>query len=111
MVCYETEVCNVFSGNGCFDKSMEDLPNIQKIENNKFDFSVYPNPNNGNFTIDLLQAKEMKPYFVQIFKSNGILISKIDHCNSNQINFNHTGLASGIYYIKLSLKVDVAIKD
>lgn len=92
------------------DKSMEDLPNIQEIENNKFDFSVYPNPNNGNFTIDLLQAKEMKPYSVQIFNSNGILISKIDHCNTNQINFNHTGLTSGIYYIKLSLGVDVAIK-
>ena len=83
---------------------------IQEMSSSKFDFTVYPNPNEGNFTIELLEAEDMKPYSVQIFNSLGMLISKIEHCNVYQITVNRTDLPSGIYYVKLSMGNNIAIK-
>ena len=83
---------------------------IQEMSNDKFDFTVYPNPNDGNFTIELLKADEMKPYSIQIFNSLGSLITQIEHCNTFQINVNRTDLPSGVYYVKLSIGNNNAVK-
>jgi len=83
---------------------------IQEESNDKFDFTVYPNPNDGNFIIELLKADEMKPYSVQIFNSLGSLVTQIEHCNTFQINVNRTDLPSGVYYVKLSIGNNIEIK-
>ena len=92
------------------EENTEELTTIQETYNNKIDFTVFPNPNGGNFTIELLNAEEMKPYSVQVFNSNSALISKIEHCNTNQLNFNHAGLPAGIYYVKLSMGINIVTK-
>ena len=91
-------------------KSSIVLYNFQETNNNQFDFSVYPNPNDGNFTIRLIEVEEMKPYSVQIFNPLGVLISKIEHCNTYQINVNHTNLPLGIYFIKLTMGNKISTK-
>jgi hypothetical protein len=74
---------------------------LQNTFKNTFDFTVCPNPSDGNFTIQLLNAEDIKPFSIQIFNSFGILIAK-ENCNSNQFNFNRSRLPSGIYYVKLT---------
>jgi len=83
---------------------------IQETDNNKFDFTVFPNPNDGNFTLQLLDIEDMKPYLVEFFNSSGVLISKMEHCNTNQLNFNHAGLEQGIYFVKVTIGINSATK-
>ncbi|MCL2290275.1 MAG: T9SS type A sorting domain-containing protein [Bacteroidetes bacterium] len=88
----------------------KDSYNIQEISNDKFDFTIYPNPNDGNFIIQLLTIGEMKPFSFQIFSSSGKLISGIEHCNTFQIHVNYSHLPAGIYFVKLSMGNNITVK-
>ncbi|MCL2434641.1 MAG: T9SS type A sorting domain-containing protein [Lentimicrobiaceae bacterium] len=83
---------------------------VAEVSHHKFDFTVYPNPNIGNFTIEIVHAKEMKPFSIQIFNSSGKLISGIEHCNAHKINVNHSNLLTGVYFVKLSMGNHIATK-
>ncbi|OJV35475.1 MAG: hypothetical protein BGO29_05170 [Bacteroidales bacterium 36-12] len=87
----------------------EELLATQEITSNKFDFILSPNPNDGNFILQLA-TENSEPYSIYIFNSFGILVSKIEHCNGRQIQINHSGLIRGIYYIKLTMGIDSVIK-
>lgn len=60
-------------------------------------FSLYPNPNNGTFTI---QLQDNKPASIQIVNTLGQVIHSAELNNSGVINLPH--ISQGIYTIKVS---------
>jgi hypothetical protein len=81
----------------------------KKSEGNNFDFTISPNPNDGNFTLNV-DSEDMKPYSIHIFNYYGGLVYKMDHCNTKQLQINQSGLPKGFYYVKLSIGADVVTK-
>ncbi len=64
-----------------------------QIANNLF--TVFPNPNEGNFTV---KVNDHKPRFFEIYNSLGQLVYEIEH---KQIYFQlDLNLQSGMYYVK-----------
>ncbi len=74
---------------------------IPEHEPQNFNFEVFPNPTNGNFSI-LIKSTELTPYSCEIINSAGVLIYKIKNINEQKIEINKTGFSSGIYYIRLN---------
>jgi len=79
-----------------------DVPGPNGIkEENKIDFSIYPNPNNGNFNISLNGQSEnnleivIKNILGQIVHENNITKS------TNSIDLNHQHLKKGVYIVDL----------
>ena len=74
---------------------LSDLNRDEKIE-------VYPNPNNGIFTIDLPNAGAVK-YSVEIINLTGQIVysGKLLQGNEHQINLK--GKLKGIYLLKVEL--------
>lgn len=82
---------------------------LTTVSDDHFDFNIYPNPNDGNFTLTV-ETKEIQPFFVEIFDSFGALVSKTEYSGVYQVNINHTGLLSGVYLVKLSMNNHVSTK-
>ncbi|GHT07818.1 hypothetical protein AGMMS49525_17030 [Bacteroidia bacterium] len=80
----------------------------QEVSDQKFNFDVYPNPNDGNFTVSLKVA-DMQPYSVEIFNSSGLLVIRA-HCDAKQLTFNRSDLPRGIYYVKVTIGANTATK-
>ncbi|MFW6225062.1 MAG: T9SS type A sorting domain-containing protein [Bacteroidota bacterium] len=74
---------------------------VPEHESKNFDFKVYPNPNSGNFKIEV-QAKETFPYSLKIINPAGSLVYKIKELNVDKIEVNKSGLPSDVYYIRLN---------
>jgi hypothetical protein len=65
----------------------------------QFKFNMYPNPSNGQFTIQTDEALVNQE--VQIFNTIGELVATVQLNSSNtMINLSH--LNSGVYMVKLS---------
>ena len=96
-------------------KILESYENTNKINlqelspDSLFDFSTYPNPNDGYFTL-MLDAKEVQNFFVEIFNSSGIIVSKKEYHNTHQVNVEHKDLSPGVYFVKLSMGTNVSVK-
>jgi hypothetical protein len=71
------------------------------------DFNVYPNPNNGNFTLKI--TREIHPYTVEIFNNTGGLLGFIN-CDDETININRTDLDAGTYYVKITMNEKMVVK-
>jgi hypothetical protein len=72
---------------------------ISEYASGSDEFSIYPNPNTGSFTITLKDLKNSNQ--IEIFNSIGELVYsnyKIDHSSDKQLNFS---FASGIYFARL----------
>lgn len=65
-----------------------------------FNFAVFPNPNDGNFSIKIPNGITM-PYSLEIINSAGKIMYSIEHINANRVNVNQTGLTSGAYFIRI----------
>jgi len=65
---------------------------------NSLDLKIFPNPNSGNFTLDLEAAAN-----IEIINSLGITIYN-DQLNNGKHNFNISKHPSGLYILKLSSK-------
>lgn len=87
-------------------KSLEEESEISAIP--QIDFTVYPNPSDGNFTVKVLE--EIQPYILEIFSHTGNLIETIRGENQT-ININKTKFSKGIYYIKLTMDVKTAVRN
>jgi hypothetical protein len=68
---------------------------------------VYPNPNNGNFTVEI--TGNTQACTVEIFNVSGRIMGKVD-CNAKSVTINRSDLPSGIYYLKLSSGSESAVK-
>lgn len=68
---------------------------------------VYPNPSNGNFIVNSISAVKKLHVYSQV----GVFIKTIEfEGNSNQVEVNLKGLASGVYLIELQNDADKAWK-
>ena len=86
-------------------KSLELAVEDSEIDN--VDFSVYPNPNDGNFTVKV--TGEVQPYTLEIFNSLGGLLGNVS-CNDEIVNIDRTDLNAGVYYVKITMNEKVAVK-
>ena len=73
-----------------------------------FDCRIYPNPNDGEFTIDVTGNTE--PYTVEFFSTSGTLLDRMEHCSVNQLNINRSSLPDGMYFVKLTMGTDTVTK-
>jgi lysyl endopeptidase len=64
------------------------------------DFEIYPNPNSGDFTIDI-KMEEIVSYSFEIINSLGLSIYRIDNLKEPKISIDKTSLSSGVYYIRI----------
>ncbi len=65
-----------------------------------FSFTVFPNPNDGSFSVKIPNGVTM-PYSLEIINSVGKIMYSVEHLNANQVNVTQTGLTKGIYFIRI----------
>lgn len=65
-----------------------------------FSFTVFPNPNDGSFSVKIPNGITM-PYSLEIINSVGKIMYSIEHLNANQVNVSQTGLTKGTYFIRI----------
>jgi hypothetical protein len=81
------------------DKLDDNSPQIADLEDN---ITVYPNPNNGTFKIDLFKNVNSKEgVIIQIFDSNNRKIYEKNEQSSQTVDINLLNVKSGIYLIKI----------
>lgn len=74
--------------------SINHITNSQQVQ-------VYPNPNNGCFTLELANPSK-KEYSLQISNLEGKIIYRNNFQNRKKVDLNVSGQASGVYILKLS---------
>jgi len=84
------------------ENNIQELPTITDT-----DFTVYPNPNDGNFTIKI--TGKIESYTLEIFNAMGVLIEKMNGYNE-VVLVNRAGLPVGIYYVKMTIAEKVVVK-
>lgn len=72
----------------------------EKFESDKFDFEIFPNPNNGEFTLTV-QAELPIEYSLEIISSVGVIVYRIETINELKIKLNQLKLPKGIYCIRV----------
>lgn len=72
------------------------------------ELNLYPNPNNGNFTIDFV-SKGNYPITISLFDVTGKMVyqQNVQHNNQSLIQISDAVLASGLYNIQISSTNDV----
>jgi uncharacterized repeat protein (TIGR01451 family) len=79
----------------------------------KLDFSVYPNPTDGNIFINLV-LKSTSEIKIELFNSLGQVVKTISNtkylAGKNEINFSITDLIEGIYHLKFSAGDEIVVK-
>lgn len=97
---------SVTLGSGCSTESTTysaiktDVPIIQTED---FTCIVFPNPNNGMFTIRL-ESDQSEVFDLELFTSIGesVIKKSIKHpSGTQQIPFGKTSLANGVYYLQI----------
>jgi len=73
------------------------LTNIQELKNNSFNISIYPNPSNGSFWLEV--EEKIKIREIQIVDLLGRIIFQLQYINQNKIKIDN--IQSGIYFIKV----------
>ena len=74
---------------------------IAETEKNILNFSVYPNPSKGNFTVNFYSAINEKST-IEIVDLNGrILFNKVLEKDVDNLNFSMENLKAGLYFVKV----------
>ncbi len=75
-----------------------------EIEDNEFegfDFEIFPNPSDGNVSINIVSGF-LHAYSVEVINATGKLIYKIENFNEKTIKINNIRFPAGIYFIRLN---------
>lgn len=99
---YQVEVFNSF---GC--SSFSDISVISTVGINEFDNllgTIFPNPNNGNFTVKVNQTGAT----LKLYSSDGKLISS--EKLSKAFIYTYKNLALGTYYLNISIGKNILVK-
>ena len=73
--------------------------------NSQAAFNMYPNPNSGNFTIELAQAASL----IQITDMLGNVIYNERELNSGKTNIDLNNQAAGVYFVKVTAGETTAV--
>ena len=95
---YRIAAYNVYRGNSPLGTLA--VQEVREIPVNKL--SIYPNPNNGIFRVEL--TEEMQNAMLQIFTSQGVSVKKYHFDNKAALSdytFNVSDLPTGVYFIKI----------
>ncbi len=88
----------VISMLGCMDTTeCVEIGGIGFEENVTIDFNVYPNPTQGNISINLSNASNA---LVEIIDSNGKIVTT-KHINNTTNTFDLSDFTNGIYFVKV----------
>jgi len=74
-------------------------------QNNIVNVAIYPNPNNGNFTVEIPKNQMYKQWQIQVFSANGQLVLEKQVFSNNIFQINDK-LPSGLYFMKLSSQMN-----
>lgn len=88
-----------------FLKSLESTSGISVIP--PVDFTVYPNPNEGYFTVKV--SGDVQPFTLEIFNDKGRLIKTIRGENE-VININETKFVKGAYFVRIYMGGKTAVR-
>ncbi|MEL6833889.1 MAG: T9SS type A sorting domain-containing protein [Bacteroidota bacterium] len=94
----------VEDANGCRSSTIVDvLVNVFEVEQPTLDFTLYPNPNTGQFFLRLEQ-EQASDITIQVFDARGRLIQRELHQNTGLVfakQFDLTALPAGVYQLLL----------
>ena len=92
-------------GNACSITDSINVGNSVSIfENNSINFSFFPNPNNGKFSLNIIDKKS-KLRLIQIFDFSGkLILTEFLERNSNSPYLVDLDLDNGIYLLKINNK-------
>lgn len=84
---------------------------IENIKMHDISLSVYPNPNNGLFTIKI-NSESQKRVNIKVFSNIGSLVAQdqIDVNGTIQKDIDLSHLSKGIYYLRLQTSDDVVMR-
>lgn len=86
------------------------LYNVSEKNANVLDFSIYPNPNGGEFTIEINSVAH-QPYSIEIISSIGEVIFKTNQIFEKTIHVDKRIVSSaGVYFVKISDEINVVTK-
>ena len=99
VIVYGTYYVEAFDSNGCSASDTIIIYNCVNVnENTNLAFNLYPNPNNGTFTVEL--PEYTKDVRIEILNIQGDVIYS-DVLVANRNNINISDYAKGIYFVKL----------
>ncbi len=75
---------------------------IEELQQSTSHLSMYPNPNNGIFTVSSIQLEERMN--IEITNTMGQVVSNENFRNVTQVNVNLSSFAKGVYYVKVNTK-------
>ena len=80
----------------------DDSQSITEVISNEIQFRVYPNPSNGNFTLEAI-TDLAKDFNLEIYNMNGQLVYSQIFGNATIIreNLNIESFAKGLYFLNL----------
>jgi len=78
---------------------------IKSHANNSVPVSIYPNPTNGEFTIEMKNGLKKT---VEVIDLTGRIVV-VESSDKDKIDFNIRDLANGIYYVKVRTKMSVEV--
>jgi hypothetical protein len=88
---------------------------VEVIENNDLiddtKVNVYPNPNQGNFTVSITSNEKVAPAYITIINMMGQVVAELNVENNNgtiERNINQ-GLADGLYFVKVKIGTELNI--
>jgi hypothetical protein len=79
------------------------LTDVSLVEQNRVDFSIYPNPAKGQFTIELgaLLYAQIEDLRVELYDLSGRLVQSLNP-SASTIQVNASNLGAGTYLVKIS---------
>lgn len=89
-----TNTCSAFI---VFTQSVSACTGVEETENSTLGVSVYPNPNNGEFTIELNNGLTKT---IEIADITGRIVLA-NKTSNDKIKFNISNLSQGVYYVKV----------
>ncbi|MCG8700250.1 MAG: T9SS type A sorting domain-containing protein, partial [Bacteroidales bacterium] len=101
-------------GTGCWNYSdtMVISANSETSDNNKMSFEIFPNPNNGQFSLKL-SSKLITDNTLRIYSRSGLLVKQIllkEQSHTEDSPIDVTGLPTGVYHLELTSKQNRYIK-
>lgn len=87
------------------------ISKLQTYSPNDLTFSVFPNPNDGNFYLSINNA-ENSSLNISIYNSFGQLAYTVSHkeIENGELLLNLSFISSGVYFIRIDNNEDIVLK-